>query len=145
MIDLFEIYKGIISEGVDINKVNDAINNHIVINVKYNDEEPDAKTLKRTIYVYAYGLTIAGNPVIRAYQTFGDSKRGKPAWKMFRLDRFLSWEPTRQQFWKPINELDPNAPVYNPNGDKSMQVVYNQIDFNKPIKKLKKLETTETI
>jgi hypothetical protein len=49
------------------------------------------------------------------------------------------------QFLKPIEQLNPSAPAYNPNGDDSMQVVYNQVDFNKKVPKLKKLEKTENI
>lgn len=143
MLSLLEIFcnlleeNGLLYESIAPNEINRVIDNHIVVNITYDDTEPDAKTLKRTIYVYAYGLTKAGNPVIRAYQTFGDSKRGKPAWKLFRLDRIMSWQPTKQQFWKPINELDPSAPAYNESGDNSMESVYNQIDFAKKITKLK--------
>ena len=72
----------------------------------------------------AFGLTKSGYPVIRAFETFGDTKTIVPEWKFFRVDRISSWRDTNKVF----HEIDRR---FNPNGDRTMRVVYNIADFNK--------------
>ena len=96
--------------------------------INYADEEASHPG-KRYIEPYVYGLTKAGNPCIRAYQYWGDTKRGAPKWKLFRLDRVESWEPTDNTF-----ELEPKArgwaaEAYNNNGDGSMSAVYKMVSL----------------
>lgn len=126
---LSEIYnKLIITENVSVNSITDSINNlyQVVMNYEGDPAHGIAPGL-RTVEVYAYGLTKAGNPVIRAYQPYGDTASKVPNWKFFRLDRIKSWKPTYRLINKP-------APDFNPNGDGSMSVVYSIANFNqKPI------------
>lgn len=128
--ELYNLYKNIILESVTRNNVIDAIENRYRVTIFYAGDDNTASG-KRTIEVYVYGTTFAGNPAIRAYQLFGDSKtRVVPGWKIFRLDRILDWRPTKGSiFYNPINERDPNAPAFNPYGDRGLRSVYKIIKF----------------
>lgn len=139
-LNLYDILQTILSETVTPKEVNDAIDNKIQVIINYNDEENHAPN-KRLIEPYAYGLTKNGNAVIRAYQYEGDTYRGKPKWKLFRLDRISNWQPTEQHFNMQPNEHGWNAEDYNEHGDNSMINVLNQVHFdydetsNNPYKK----------
>lgn len=123
---LLEIYKKIIlkENAASVTSVTDSIKNKYRVNVNYEgDPSHGIAPGPRTIEVYAYGLTKAGNPVIRAYQPYGDTASTTPGWKFFRIDRIKSWEPTYSLVTKP-------APGFNPNGDKTMSAVYLIANFN---------------
>jgi hypothetical protein len=118
-----------LTEGASVASVTDAIKGRYMVTINYKgDPRHGVAPGIRTIQVYVYGLTQAGNPCIRAYQPYGDTASKVPAWKMFRLDRIISWKPTYGLFNKP-------APLFNPNGDKSMSVVYDIVNFNTPTNK----------
>lgn len=124
----------IISEGVSTDAINDAINNKYNVNILYRDYD-DQPPSKRYIQVYNFAKTkgnkTGGNDAIRAYQIMGGSKTtpNTGAWKIFRLDRIEGWYPTKVKFNKPVSQLDGTIPKYNPNGDRSMDKVYNKVNF----------------
>lgn len=124
---LQEIYnKLFLTEGVAVSSITDAIKGRYSVVINYNgDPKHGVAPGIRTIQVYVYGLTKAGNPCIRAYQPYGDTASKVPSWKMFRLDRITSWKTTYALFNKP-------APLFNPNGDKSMSVIYDIVNFKNP-------------
>ena len=139
--NLLEIFNKVLllTEGVSQNDINYAIDNRVWINITYDDDSESAEKGKRYVAIYAYGLSMAGNPIFRGYQLYGKSKTLVPTWKTFRLDRVMSWTPTYAQFWSPIEKLGPSgAAPYNPNGDGSMKIVYNQVDFSKKVARVKK-------
>lgn len=117
--NLYNIYKDIILENTARSSIMDAIDKHYRVTIYYAGDEETAPG-KRTIEVYAYGMSKAGNQVIRAYQLFGDTKTVIPQWKLFRVDRITRWEPTNFKFYKPISDRDPSIPKFNQNGDNSM-------------------------
>ena len=130
---LYDIIKHIINESVSPDEVLNAIHNRRYVRIKYDDEKPPMKGFdkgnpkgSRVIMPMAYGTTKAGNPVVRAFQWNGNSRRGAPKWKFFRLDRIQRWKPFKKQFSAPPNDL------YNYAGDRSMgHFVDNaKFDFN---------------
>jgi len=125
---LLEIFnKLILNESVNTNSVTDAIKNRYRVTINYEgDPSHGVAPGIRTIEVYAYGLTKAGNPVIRAYQPYGDTVTKVPSWKFFRLDRVKSWKPTYSLVTKP-------AAGFNPNGDRTMSVVYEIANFSNTV------------
>lgn len=129
MLNLYHILKNILTESVTPNDVNDAIDNKVQVIINYSDEENRAPN-KRLIEPYAYGMTKGGNAVLRAYQYDGDTFRGKPKWKMFRLDRIQSWQPTEQHFNASPKERGWQAEDYNEQGDNNMTTVFNQVKFD---------------
>lgn len=56
--------------------------------------------------------------------------------EIFRLDRILDWRPTGQYFTQA-------RPDFNPNGDRSMSVVYDIANFNDNVPDTKTPATTE--
>lgn len=129
--------KDLLTEGVTPDLVVAAINGKYNVNITYDDypdQQPSVPPSKRYIQPYTLGSTKAGNAAVRAFQIFGGSKTtpGNGAWKLFRLDRILSWQPTKVRFARPVSDKGPNIPAYNPNGDRSMSQVTNKAEFNTP-------------
>jgi len=125
---LQEIYsKLFLAEGVSVSSVTDAIKGRYKVTINYKgDPKHGIAPGLRTIETYVYGLTKAGNPCIRAYQPYGDTASKVPSWKLFRLDRIISWKPTFGLITRP-------APKFNPNGDGSMSKVFSIINFKTPV------------
>lgn len=121
---LREIYnKLVLLENASITSINDAIDGKYQVVINYEgDPSHGIAPGKRVIEVYAYGLTMAGNPCIRAFQPYGDTASKVPNWKMFRIDRIKSWQPTYKLITSP-------APKFNPDGDRGMSIVYSIADF----------------
>ena len=129
-LNLLEMMRHVLlTESVNANAVMDAIDKRCFVDINYVDEDSNAPGL-RLIEPYAYGLTKANNPVLRAYQISGDTLTGKPKWKYFSLDRITSWKPRKQTFNVPPPMQGFDAPDYNNNGDNSMSVVYKQVVFD---------------
>lgn len=137
MLNISEILENILlEEKADETKILDAIKNKYRVVINYNSHGENIAMGWRIIEVFAYGLTKAGNPVIRAYQPQGDTASHEPDWKFFRVDRILDWRPTGQYFNKP-------RPKFNPNGDMTMSVVYSIANFNDNVPDTKTPVTTE--
>lgn len=116
-----------INESVNIGPVADAIEKRWIVKIKYKVSNDDRFGVEeRVIMPVAYGVSKAGNMVLRAYQPMGDTKTKVPHWKLFRLDRIVSWKALR-------NEIMHSAPNedYNPFGDKTMRRVYRNADFKR--------------
>ena len=121
--------KIMLEESVSIADVNDALDNHKRVIINYHTKGEDKATGARVIEVYAYGLTKAGNPVIRSFEPYGDSTTRVPAWKFFRLDRISSWKETNQTFDRPASFFYKGLGEFNPNDDETMSVVYKIAKF----------------
>ena len=139
MFNLYDILTDITGKRERINEngatpgdVVDAINKKVMVKIHYDDGE-NHKTGTRFIEPFAYGISKAGNDVLRAFQVEAGPNgtlRGAPKWKLFRLDRIQDWRPTKTTF-----ELTPdeagwaNAMYFNRNGDRSMVSVKAIIDM----------------
>lgn len=118
---LKEIMEEMLLESVSNREINNAINNHKYVVIKYEGTD-GTHNGKRMIQPVAFGLTSTGNPVIRAFEDFGDTKTSVPKWKYFRVDRISAWRETDKSFEEPEN-------LFNPYGDETMSVVYNIAKF----------------
>jgi hypothetical protein len=105
-----------IKKSINVDNINKAIDNKIRIKIFYRGDKNIAAG-QRTIEVYAYGLSSANNPVIRAFQTAGDTKTEKLGWKLFLTNNITRWIETKQRF-------NPN-PEYK-KGDKNMLTIYKE-------------------
>lgn len=119
----------ILNESVDVNSVVNAIKKRIEVRVSYKSDNDTKGTGERIIQPVAYGLSKAGNPVVRAFQPFGDTKTKIPHWKLFRLDKFTKWTPLKRRFNEPPQFPFNAEGKFNPNGDKSMSQVFVISDF----------------
>lgn len=133
----------LLRESVSASDVEDAINNHKRVIINYHTKGEDNNTGARVIEVYAYGLTKAGNPVIRCFQPYGDTTSRVPSWKFFRLDRISAWQPTEQVFSRPADFYYKNLGDFNPNGDETMSVVYKIAQFGNEIEPTKTSEKSQ--
>ena len=122
--DLFgEIVQSVfLTEGIaSVSGVNDAINNLTPVEIRYTAADVNNKAVgRRIIYPVAYGLTKAGNPVVRAFEPYGDTHTKVPAWKFFLLSGIRQWRPLTKKTFK-----GEKLEGFNPDGDESMSVVYN--------------------
>ena len=128
-LNLYEILQKVLNESVGSNEVSDVIKGHNYVDITYTDEDSNAPG-RRLIQPYAYGLSMAGNEILRAFQIEGDTLRGEPKWKTFRLDRITSWNPRKQTFNIPPPMQGYNSPDYNSNGDGSMTKIFIQAKFD---------------
>lgn len=130
-----EIVAEILTEDVQIGKVNDAIARTYEVKINYQSDNDNASG-ERIIQPVAYGLTKSGNPVIRAFQPFGDTQSSVPAWKFFLLSGIQSWKPLYKRIFRTAPE------GFNPNDDKTMSVVYKIAKFNKTPEEVAKKQPT---
>lgn len=128
-LNIYDLMLEVLNEEVSPKEVSDAISKKYQVIINYSDED-NAAPRKRLIEPYVYGLSKAGNGVIRAYQYNGDTRTTIPKWKLFRLDRITSWQPTGRHFTLTPRENGWNAEEYNREGDKSMSTIYSQVTFD---------------
>lgn len=130
--------EGILNESVSGDQVIDAIDKRVGVLITYDGENNNHHGV-RYIEPYVYGSTMQNNPAIRAYQYYGDTKKGAPKWKLFRLDRIESWEPTDNTF-----ELEPKArgwaaQAFNGN-DKLLPTIFKVVNLGEePLTDLERL------
>lgn len=88
----------------------DAIRGRRVLGFRYDGGD-------RTVEPHCHGVSTAGNEVLRAYQTAGSSRSGKPVgWKLFEVSKMSALQSQRETFGA-------NRPDYNPN-DNGMSSVH---------------------
>lgn len=127
---LHSIIKHLLAEQVSTDEVLDAINNKYHVRIRYDDGMIDNggnSKGSRVIQPFAVGTTKKGYPVVRAFQINGNSRRGAPKWKFFRLDRITSWKPMRNKHFF----TTPNSAYgeYNKVGDKTMGSFIDNVKF----------------
>lgn len=130
---LEKILKELLNEEVQADKVIDAIKKRYEVKITYAADDDKKGQGERIIQPVAYGTTKAGNPVIRAFQPYGDTKTKTPKWKFFRLDRITGWKGMKNvKFSEPPGmewqQMGAEG-KFNENGDDSMAEVFVIADF----------------
>ncbi len=121
---LEHIYKKVLTEArASENKINQAIDRHNLVMIRYNTHGERVAMANRLCGVFAYGTTKAGNPCIRVFEYEGDTTTFVPGWKLIRLDRIINWYDTKRTFSQPPQ-------LFNPEGDNSMSMVYKVAKFD---------------
>ena len=125
---LTETLRSLLVEVAELSNIQTAINNRKVCVIYYDGDEPGGRGLREVEFV-AVGRSKAGNLVARGWDKEGASHTGYkgeqplPGWRLFRLDKILSF--------KELPEVYNTArPGYNFNGDKSMSSVITIAKFN---------------
>lgn len=135
-----KIIKELLLEEIAQNLVSYAIRKRHEVSFKYdsNDGDSRGKLERITVQPVAYGITKAGNPCFRAYQLNGSSESAEknegviPGWRLFLLDRVVP------NTWKDSGKIFKEPPMYNPDGDKTMDTVFVQADFKGSASKYEK-------
>ena len=115
---LTSVFKSLLVEIASVDSVRKSIEDKEEIIMYYDGDEPGGKGL-RLIEPVALGRSKKGNLVVRAWDSEGASHRGylgtrpMPGWRLFKLDKIMSYKPSGKNFDTPI-------PNFNPNGDKDM-------------------------
>lgn len=119
----------LITEVAAVDTIVDAIKNRRKVIIYYDGDEPGGTGL-REIEPVCLGFSKADNRVLRAWDMEGSShtaytgEQPLPGWRLFRLDKILSFKPTGEYFDSP-------QPNYNFDGDKSMtSVIINAVFDN---------------
>lgn len=124
------IVKELLTESANITTVSGAIRKRCESLITYEPEDGQGGG-ERIIQPVAYGLSKAGNLVVRAFQPYGDTKTKIPHWKMFRLDKITSWKTIwNRKFDEPPGTYNAEG-KFNPNGDNSMSEVYLVANFER--------------
>ena len=124
---LFGVFKELITEIASLDSIQYAIKNKKRVVIYYDGDEPGGRGL-RLIEPVCLGRSKRNNLVLRAWDDEGASHRGylgtrpMPGWRLFKVDKILSFKPTAEVFTTP-------RPNYNPNGDKSMTSVIINAKF----------------
>lgn len=126
-----KVIRELLFEEVAQNSVINAIKRRHEVSFKYdsNDGDHRGKLERITVQPVTLGTTKSGNPCFRAYQTNGSSEsaekgEGKlPGWRLFLLDRVVP------NTWKDSGKVFSEPPMYNPNGDETMDTVLVKADF----------------
>jgi len=127
---LQETLRSVLLEVASMDDIQRAIKQKQVVTIFYDGDEPGGRGL-RTVEPVCLGFSKAGNRVVRVWDMEGASHTARtgeqplPGWRLFRLDKVMTFKPTGDNFTTP-------RPGYNFNGDKSMtRVIINaQFDNN---------------
>ena len=111
----FLLFEDVSNQG---NEIQSAVKNMHPARIVYNGPT-DAGTGERVIYPVAYGVSTAGNLVVRAFQPQGSTSSEVPSWKFFRLDRIEKWDTDNSETFNPE---DLNG--FNESGDEQMETCY---------------------
>lgn len=127
---IYNTLKELILEVASRPQIEEAIEKHRTCRIYYEGDDTIAKGW-RWIEPYVYGVSKAGNDIIRAYQIQGVSDTDEAGWKTFRADKITTWIRTPKMFYQPISDRDSSAPKYRENGDDAMTIIYKQAKFQK--------------
>ena len=111
----FLLFEDVSNQG---NEIQSAVINMHPAHIVYNGPS-GAGNGERVIYPVAYGVSTAGNLVVRAFQPQGSTSSEVPAWKFFRLDRIERWDTDNSETFNPE---DLNG--FNDSGDEQMETCY---------------------
>lgn len=128
---LYDILKGLLTEAVSDSDVMDSIDNKYHVRINYDDGLPKSQGNPkgtRVIQPFALGTSKKGNKVLRAFQINGNSRRGAPKWKLFRLDRITSWHPMKNKHV--LTPPSSSYGLYNKDGDRTMGMVMRNAKFD---------------
>ena len=109
--ELYSLLKNLILEEASRSEIQDAIEKHQTVRLYYEGDETEVRGW-RWVEVYVYGVSLAGNDIIRVFQIEGVTDTEQPAWKTFRVDKISRWIKTPKVFFQPISDRDPSVPRY---------------------------------
>lgn len=104
-------------------KLQFAIENCRRIRISYDDKKGGKGKNTRYLLPLVYGITKNGKKAIRAFQTFGSTKRGVPKYKLFLFDNIKSIEIGKIKYYDYEQQLLSTG--FNTAGDKGFADIYS--------------------
>ena len=104
-------------------KIQFAIENCRRIRITYDDKKGGKGKNTRYLLPLVYGVTKNGKKALRAFQTFGSTKRGEPSYKLFLFDNIGRVELGNIKYYQYEQELLNTG--FNNAGDKSFAEIYS--------------------
>lgn len=104
-------------------KIQFAIENCRRIRITYDDKKGGKGKNIRYILPLVYGITKNGKKAIRAFQTYGSTKRGVPKYKLFLLNNIGQIEIGKIKYYGYEQELLNTG--FNSSGDKGFSDIYS--------------------
>ena len=121
---LNKILKTLITEIASIQSIGDAIDRKKVVSIYYDGDEPGGRGLRTIEPVCLFVDKRSQNTNLCAWDREGASHKVAvgdgvlPSWRLFRLDKILSFNPTGENFTQ-------MRPGFNPQGDKrASRIIY---------------------
>jgi predicted DNA-binding transcriptional regulator YafY len=121
---LNKILKTLITEIASIQSIGDAIDRKKVVSIYYDGDEPGGRGLRTIEPVCLFVDKRSQNTNLCAWDREGASHKVAvgdgvlPGWRLFRLDKILSFNPTGENFTQ-------MRPGFNPQGDKrASRIIY---------------------
>ena len=105
---LINSLKSLVTEAASLGDVQDSIKKRKVVTIYYDGNDNGGKGY-RTIEGSSWSASNKGNFL--------------PGWRLFRLDKIFTYQPTMDNFVEV-------RPKYNPNGDRSMERVLINAKFD---------------
>lgn len=93
-------------------RIMDAINNKRVLTFQYDGHS-------RVVEPHTVGITTAGNPALRCFQTAGTHVRWDHDWNLCTFDKIINLQETGDSFQSP-------RPGYK-KGDRGMSVIHAEL------------------
>ena len=127
-VEVEEILQEILFEAIGQSIIIDTIKNKNIVRLDYHGKNPGGSGI-RTVEPVCLGYNKRNRLVLRVWDESGAShtdftgKQPLPGWRLLRVDRIGSYNPTDQQFTQA-------RPRYNPNGDRSMARVIINANFS---------------
>lgn len=125
------ILQEILFEAIGQSIIVGTIKNKNIVNLDYHGKNPGGSGM-RTVEPVCLGYNKRNRLVLRVWDEAGASHTGftgkqpLPGWRLLRVDRIVSYNPTEEQFTQA-------RPKYNPSGDRSMARVIVNADFSMPV------------
>lgn len=104
-------------------KIQFAIENCRRIRITYDDKKGGKGKNTRYLLPLVYGITKNGKTAIRAFQTYGSTKRGVPKYKLFLTDNIGQVDIGRVKYYDYEQELLSTG--FNDAGDKGFSDIYS--------------------
>lgn len=104
-------------------KIQFAIENCRRIRITYDDKKGGKGKNTRYLLPLVYGITKNGKSAIRAFQTYGSTKRGVPKYKLFLTDNIGQVDIGRVKYYDYEQELLSTG--FNDSGDKGFSDIYS--------------------
>lgn len=121
---LNDVLKTLILEIASIENVGNAIDRKKVVSIYYDGDTPGGPGLRTIEPVCLFVDKRSGNTNLTAWEREGASHKVAvgdgvlPGWRLFRMDKILSWNPTGEEFTQ-------MRPGFNPGGDKrASKIIY---------------------